>query len=131
MFHHPRPGFPSLTLDPPPRHKICKISTLELLLNHRLDLLADVGALELQSCIKHLFQSSSLDRKNNNMAWMVSGKRCSGVEDGFGNVESRGLFVKAIKEFMYLSGGFCDVRFHTVRKMIVFARVLQVYEEKL
>lgn len=36
---------------------------------------------------------------------MISGKRCSGFEDGLGNVESR-TFVKAIEEFMYLSGVF-------------------------
>lgn len=103
--------------------EIRKICTLELLSKRRLDLLADVRASELQSCIKHLYnlclaaaeQQHGLARAD--MSWwflcvtmntkvrMLSGKRYSGVEDGVGNVKSR-TFMKAIEEFMYLSGVF-------------------------
>lgn len=101
--------------------EIRKIATLELLSNRQLDLLADVRASELQSCIKHLYSlyvTSADGSADADMSWwfscvtmntmvrMISGKRYSCVgADGYDNVESR-RFVRAIKELMYLSGVF-------------------------
>ncbi|PON59360.1 Cytochrome P450, E-class, group I, partial [Trema orientale] len=92
---------------------IRKISTSELLSPRRLDDLAGMRALELQACIKDLYSLCSNANINANVVdmsrWfscvtmntivrMVFGKR-NGV------IEHR-RFVKAIQDFMYLSGVF-------------------------
>ncbi|XP_058206214.1 xanthotoxin 5-hydroxylase CYP82C4-like [Rhododendron vialii] len=108
-----------------------KVTTLELLSNRRLEILKQVRALEVGSCIKHLYslwvrQQSSVSERSENFfrpgaikvdisQWFrhvtmnmilrqIVGVRY-GLDDDEKDEEAR-LFTRAMDQFMYLTGAF-------------------------
>ncbi|KAG5566828.1 hypothetical protein RHGRI_002389 [Rhododendron griersonianum] len=72
-----------------------KVVTLELLSNRRLEILKQVRASEVGSCIKHLY-----------LLWVRQQSRVRyGLDDDEKDEEAR-LFTRAMDQFMYLTGAF-------------------------